>query len=62
MTKQTPESQRIGPSGSDTKFGDLKKEIADRNEQAHKVARELRATRERVQLGIVARHRLNLDQ
>ena len=62
MTEQAAEAQHVGRSGSETKFSDLKKEIAERNEQAHKEARELRATREREQFGIVARHRLNLDQ
>jgi hypothetical protein len=43
-------------------LSDLKKEIAERNEQAHKQARELRATREQKELGISARHRLDLDR
>ncbi len=62
MTKQTADAQNIGPSTSETKFSDLKKAIADRNEQAHKEARELRAAREREQFGIVARHRVDLDR
>jgi len=63
MAKQNAdEAQHVGPSVSPTKFSDLKKEIAERNEAAHKEARELRARREREQFGIVARHRLNLDQ
>jgi hypothetical protein len=62
MTEHSPESQPGGRSASETKFSDLKKAIAERNEQAHKQARELRVTREREQLGIVARHRLDLDR
>jgi len=62
MTQQAADAQPGGRSTSETKFSDLKKEIADRNERAHKEARERRATREREQFGIVARHRVNLDQ
>ena len=62
MTKQSDDAQRAGPQTSEAKFSDLKKEIAGRNEQAHNAARELRAKREREQFGIVARHRVNLDQ
>jgi hypothetical protein len=61
MEQQPSEAQHDGQPPSGTTFNDLKKQIADRNEQAHKEARELRATREREQLGIAARHRLNLD-
>ena len=62
MTKQPPEVERGGRQASETTFGDLKKAIAERNEQAHKEAREIRARRELEQLGIVARHRLDLDR
>ena len=62
MAKQPPEAQQGGRSTSETTFSDLKKEIADRNEQAHKQARERREAREREQFGIVARHRLDLDR
>ncbi len=51
-----------GRSTSETKFNDLKKAIAERNEQAHKQARELRAKHERERFGIVARHRVDLDR
>ncbi|MGA2471717.1 MAG: hypothetical protein ABSG64_13625 [Solirubrobacteraceae bacterium] len=47
---------------SETTFSDLKKAIAERNDHAHKEAQELRATRDREQLGIAARHRLDLDR
>jgi hypothetical protein len=62
MAKQPSEPQQGGRSASETRFSDLKKEIAERNEQAHKVAREVRTARERKQLGIVARHRLDIDR
>jgi hypothetical protein len=62
MAKQPSQAQHGGRSTSETTFSDLKKEIADRNEQAHKEARELRAAHERERFGIVARHRLDLDQ
>jgi molybdenum-dependent DNA-binding transcriptional regulator ModE len=62
MTKQPPEAQQGGRQASEATFTDLKKEIAERNEQAHKEAREIRARRELEQLGIVARHRLDLDR
>jgi hypothetical protein len=61
MPEQT-DGQHGGRSTSETKFSDLKKEIAERNEQAHKKARELRAAREREQFGIVARHKVDLDR
>jgi hypothetical protein len=61
MAKQPSEEQQGGRSTSQTTFSDLKKEIAQRNEQAHKQARELRATREQKEFGIAARHRLDLD-
>jgi hypothetical protein len=61
MAKQPSEPEHAGPTASTT-FDDLKKEIAERNERTHKEARELRATREREKLGIVARHRFDLDR
>jgi hypothetical protein len=62
MAKEPSDAQHGGRSTSETTFSDLKKEIAERNEQAHKQARELRATREQKELGISARHRLDLDR
>jgi len=56
------EAQQDGRSTSATTFSDHRKEIADRNEQAHKQARELRAARELERFGIVARHRLDIDR
>jgi hypothetical protein len=61
MTEQPSDAQHGGRSTSDTTFRDLKKEIADRNERAHKEARELRAKREREQLGITGRHPLDIN-
>jgi hypothetical protein len=62
MANQPSEAQDGRRSMSETTFRDLKKEIAARNEQARKQARELRAAREQKKLGIVARHRLDLDR
>jgi hypothetical protein len=62
MAKQSPDPEHGGKSAGAAAFGDLKKAIAERNEQAHKAASELRAAREREQLGIVARRRLDLDR
>jgi hypothetical protein len=62
MTKQPSEEQHDGRPTAATTFSDLKKEIAQRNEQAHKEARELRAIREQKEFGIAARHRLDLDR
>jgi hypothetical protein len=62
MAKQPSEAPQGGRPTSETTFNDLKKAIAERNEQAHKEARELRAIRERKQFGVVARHRLDLDR
>jgi hypothetical protein len=62
MAKQPSEEQDAGRSTSPTTFNDLKKEIAARNEQAHKEARELRAAREQKELGISSRHQLDLDR
>jgi hypothetical protein len=61
MAKEPSEPEHAG-STSSTTFDDLKKEIAERNERVHKEARELRATHEREKLGIVARHRFDLDR
>jgi hypothetical protein len=61
MAKQPSEAQQ-GRWTSETTFRDLKAEIAARNEKAHKEARELRETREREQLGISTRRKLQLDQ
>jgi hypothetical protein len=46
MTKQTQEPGP-GRSTSGAAFSDLTKEIAERNERAHKEARKLRTVRER---------------
>jgi hypothetical protein len=62
MTKQPSEAQPGGRSLCEATFSDLKKEIAERNEQAHKQARDLRAARERKQLGIVTRNKVDLDR
>ena len=62
MAKQPSEAQHGGNSTSPTTFSDLKKAIADRNEQAHQEARELRAAREREKFGIVTRHRVDLNR
>jgi len=62
MAKQPSDAQDDGRSTSGTTFSDVKREIAERNERAHKEAQELRAKREREQLGIVGRRRLDLDQ
>jgi translation elongation factor EF-Ts len=62
MAKQSSDAEHDGRSTSPATFGDVKKAIAERNEQAHKAASELRTKREREQLGIVARHRLDLDR
>jgi hypothetical protein len=62
MAKQPSEEEdgdRVTPT---TSFSELKKQIAERNDRAHKEAQELREARERKQLGIVARHRLDLDR
>jgi hypothetical protein len=61
MAKQPAEPERVGATSSTT-FDDLRKQIAERNEQVHKEARELRATHEREKLGIVARHKFDLDR
>jgi hypothetical protein len=62
MATQPSETQHGGRSTSATTFNELQKLIAERNEQAHKEARELRAAHERAEFGIVARHRLDLDR
>jgi len=48
MTKQTHEPGP-GRSTSDAAFNEIKKDIAQRNEQAHKEARKLRDERDRKQ-------------
>ena len=50
--KPDPARQEPGPgrSTSDAAFNQLRKEIAQRNEQAHQEARKRRAAREREQL------------
>ena len=60
MAKQ-PSEERPARSTSETTFSELKKQIAERNEQVHKEAREHRAKRELDQLKIVSRRKLDLD-
>ena len=58
-------SERSDPEArwsSEATFRDLKKGIAERNEQAHKEARELRAAREKKKLGIVTRRAVDIDR
>jgi hypothetical protein len=62
MAAQPPDQDSTRKQNSDATFSDLKKDIAARNEQAHKEARELRAAREREKLGIVARRQVDLDR
>ncbi|HEX2702918.1 MAG TPA: hypothetical protein VHM72_05765 [Solirubrobacteraceae bacterium] len=62
MAKQPSEGQDEVRPTSGTTFSDVTKAIAERNEQAHKEARELRAAREKKELGIVSRHRFDLDR
>jgi hypothetical protein len=62
MAAQPPDGQDTKKQSSDATFSDLKKDIAARNEQAHKEARELRSAREREKLGIVARRQVDLDR
>jgi hypothetical protein len=57
MPKQTQEPGP-GRSTSGSAFDDLRKEIARRNEQAHRKARTLRDAREREKM--LARHRMDL--
>ena len=40
MTEPTADAQQTGPSWSETRFSDVKREIAERNERAHKEARD----------------------
>ncbi|MGA2471524.1 MAG: hypothetical protein ABSG64_12660 [Solirubrobacteraceae bacterium] len=61
MAKQPSEPQPAGRS-ADAKFSDLKKEIAERNAQAHKEARSHQAARQKEQLKLAARNRLDLDR
>ena len=49
MTKQIQEPGP-GRSTSDAAFSELTKDIAQRNERAHKEARKLRVARERLQV------------
>jgi hypothetical protein len=62
MTTERSDTQPGGRWSSDATYRDLKKEIAERNEQAHREARELRAERERKQLGIVSRRLVDIDR
>ena len=50
--KPAPVRQQPGPgrSTSEAAFNDLRKEIAQRNEQTHQAARKLRSARERKEL------------
>jgi hypothetical protein len=56
MPKQNQKPERArqepgpGRSTSEAAFNDLRKEVAQRNEQAHREARKRRAAREREQL------------
>ena len=61
MAKQAPEERPARSTSSETTFSELKKQIAERNEQVHKEAREHRAKRELDQLKIVSRRKLDLD-
>ena len=58
MPKQTQEPGP-GRSTAGTAFDDLRKEIAQRNEQAHQKARKLRNERDREQI-LRRRHRVAL--
>jgi hypothetical protein len=49
MTKQ-PQEPGPGRSTSDAAFNELTRDIAQRNERAHKEARKLRNERERLQV------------
>ena len=62
MTAERPDSQAGGRWSSESTYRDLKKEIAERNEQAHKEARELRVARELRELGIVSRRLIDIDR
>ncbi|MGD0199086.1 MAG: hypothetical protein ABSC56_14430 [Solirubrobacteraceae bacterium] len=59
MAKEPSEAQEEHRTRT---FGEIRSEIAARNEQAQKEARELRETHEREKLGIATRRRVNLDQ
>ena len=50
MTKQQSYEPGPGLSTSKAAFADLTREIANRNEQAHKDARKLRAAKEQKQI------------
>jgi hypothetical protein len=62
MATERSDTQAGGRWSSESTYRDLKKEIAERNEQAHKEARELRAARERRELGIVSRRLVDIDR
>ncbi len=62
MAKPESEERSGGRSAGEAAFSDHKKEIAERNEQAQKAARELRTKREQEQFGIVSRHKVDLDR
>jgi hypothetical protein len=62
MSEPSDEQDSGRRASGETTFNDLKKEIAARNEQAHKEAREIRSAREREKLGIVARRQVDLDR
>jgi hypothetical protein len=61
MAKQPSDAQQ-GERVTSGTFDELKREIAARNERAHKEAQELRAARERKEFGIVTRHRVDLER
>ncbi len=62
MAKTPPDAQPDGPVKSTTSFNEVRAAVAERNERAHREAQELRAAREKEKLGIVSRHRLDLDR
>ena len=62
MSTERSDSQAGPRWSSETTFRDLKKGIAERNEQAQKEAREIRAARERSKLGIVTRRSIDVDR
>jgi hypothetical protein len=62
MTKQSADGSEGERTTSPATFSDVKKAIAERNEAAQKEARELRAAREREQLGILGRHKVDIDR
>ena len=62
MTTERSDTQGGGRWSSESTYRDYKKGIAERNEQAHKEARELRVARERRELGIVSRRLVDIDR